>query len=184
VNNGKYKEGMKMRRERDLGKLVELINENYDVLLEFVGIHLTDGKPSRFWAGLDTSNYYLESEDGCYVVNDSEVLSIFSSLISFEELKRRSKEGDEEIKKLVRFEDEEISLVELMIEDEISSLRFVCYFETLNIRLWHLLGSLDVYVEGRKKACRRKYAVKELYQAMEELMKTYLSEDDKEDNDE
>jgi hypothetical protein len=163
-----------MREERDLGQLAKLIEKNGDVFLEFVGIHLIDGKPSRFWAGLDTLNYYLESQDNCYVVSDPEVSNIFSSLISFEELKRRSKEGDKGIKKLVRFEEEEFSLVELMIEDETSSLQYIAYFESSKMRLWYPLGKDDIYVEIPIEAYRKKDGTKELYEALVEFTSSFF----------
>jgi hypothetical protein len=174
VNNGKYKEGMMINKKRNLKQLAELMIENHDRLLEFVGIHLIDGKPNRFWAGLDTLNYYLESKDDCYIVSSSKVSNIFSSLITFEELKRRSKEGDEEIKKLVRFEGEEFSLVELMVEDETSSLQYIAYLKSSKMRIWYPLGKDDIYVEISMKAYRKKGGAKELYKALEEFMSSFF----------
>jgi hypothetical protein len=135
-----------MKKKRDLRQLVQLIAENGDQELRFVG-HLDDDEKCRVWHGLKSGVYYLEYKDRCITVitgQDKNVLH--NTVISFWRLKSMLEWEPERLRWLVRFE-LETSLTELMLKDEKCILRFGGYFEGFNLRLWFPKGSKQVYIE-------------------------------------
>jgi hypothetical protein len=154
----------KMRR--DLGKLVELMKKNGDKELIFVGMFFVNKTVGNLWFGSKTGKLYVEFRESSFDASRIAVSDFFKTLVSFEELKNRLKEGDEKLKEAIRSEFG-ISLIELILEENDNELELVDYFKPLKLRVWRLARKA-VYVETLTGAYKEDDP-KELYEALRRL---------------
>jgi len=159
-------------KKRNLKELVDLMKENNDDCLWFLGFCLLDG--SRLWFGASSQKFYLEYRDHSLVPDNFVIAFRLNYMINFDGLKEQLKKrnNDEKLRKRIKFEPG-ISLIQMIVEDDQFMLRFGGYFETLDFRLWYSVRNENVYIEtpvGTYKGKESKYSCEKFMKTLKEVI--------------